>query len=107
MERRDPLSASAMRAARPESVDSVLRARVRPRGGPGVDATHRPLTAVVGLLKLCRWNIPEGLEQTPVVEPVDPFERRELHGVDVSPWSASADDLGLVEAVDALRERVV
>ena len=42
-----------------------------------------------------------------VVEPVDPDERRVLDVVDVAPRAAAPDDLGLVQTVDGLGERVV
>jgi IS30 family transposase len=42
-----------------------------------------------------------------VVEPVDPFECRELDGLQRFPRSAPTDDLGLVKAVDGFGERVV
>src|ERR1700712_6145075 len=45
--------------------------------------------------------------RSPVVEPVDPFQRRELDGLEVSPWPAAMDHLGLVEAVDGFGESIV
>ena len=42
-----------------------------------------------------------------MVEPVDPFQGRELDGFERSPRSAPVDLLGLVEAVDALGQGVV
>ena len=53
------------------------------------------------------WNVADGFEQAPVVEPVDPFQRGELDGFQASPRAASPDHLGLVEAVDGLRQGVV
>ena len=42
-----------------------------------------------------------------MVEPIYPFERGELHGFKVSPWSSPMDDLGLVKTVDCFGESVV
>jgi hypothetical protein len=47
------------------------------------------------------------LQEATIVEPVHPFEGRELDGLEVAPRSASMDDLSLVEAVDRLGQRVV
>ena len=52
-------------------------------------------------------DIPDGLQQPPMVEPVHPFQGRELHGVEAFPWSAAVNDLGFVEPVAGLGERVV
>jgi hypothetical protein len=49
----------------------------------------------------------DGLEEAAVVEPVHPFEGGELDSLHVAPRAASADHLGLEQADDALRERVV
>ena len=54
-----------------------------------------------------RRNIADRLQQPPVVEPVDPFERGELDRFEAAPRPAPVDDLGLVEAVDRLGEGVV
>jgi hypothetical protein len=64
------------------------------------------LTVVVGL-ELGRWDSSEVVEEPPVVEPVDPFKGGEFEVVEASPWSLVADELGLVEAVHGLGERVV
>ncbi len=67
----------------------------------------RSAISVVGPLILS-WGCPsDGLEQPPVIEPVDPLERRVLDVVDVAPRPAPPDHLGLVQAVDGLGERVV
>ena len=42
-----------------------------------------------------------------MVEPVDPFEGRELDLLEALPGPLMADDLGLVEADDALGQGVV
>jgi hypothetical protein len=46
-------------------------------------------------------------EQSLVVETCDPFQRGEFHRFLGFPWSSSMDQLGFVEAVDGLGERVV
>ena len=54
------------------------------------------------------WRpVSDWLEQATVVEPVDPFKRGELDGLERAPRPASVDDLGLEEAVDGLGERVI
>lgn len=40
-------------------------------------------------------HVSDWLEKAAVVEPIDPFERGELHGLEVAPWSSPVDDLGL------------
>jgi hypothetical protein len=46
------------------------------------------------------------LEESAVVEPVDPLEGRVLEVVEAAPGAAVADEFGLVEPDDRLRERV-
>ena len=58
-------------------------------------------------LGLGRRDVPDRLKDPPVVEPVDPFQRGEFHGLEGSPGSAPMNDLGLVEAVHRLGERIV
>ena len=62
---------------------------------------------IVARLGFGRRDIADRLEQPPVVEPVDPFQRRELDRLEAAPRPAPVDDLGLVEAVDGLCEGVV
>ena len=62
---------------------------------------------VVAFLGFCRRDVADGLQEPPVVEPVDPFQCRELDGLEVSPWPAPMDHLRLVEAVDGFGESVV
>ena len=61
---------------------------------------------VVGLL-FCGWNVPDGFEESPVVEPVDVFEGGVVNLVEVLPWSLVSNQLGLVQADDRLREGVI
>src|SRR5262252_5580172 len=62
---------------------------------------------VVALLGFGRRNVADGLQESPVVEPVHPFQGRELDSFEASPWPAPMDHLGLVETVDGLGESVV
>jgi hypothetical protein len=61
----------------------------------------------VQCFELRRRHVADRLQDPAVVEPVDPLERRELDFLDVAPRAIRADQLGLVEAVDRLGERVV
>ena len=56
---------------------------------------------------LGRRHVSDRLEQPPIVEPVHPFQRRVLHGIEGPPRPASVDHLGLVEPDDGLGQRVV
>lgn len=62
---------------------------------------------VVALLSFSGRDVADWLEESPAVEPVDPFQRCELDGLEAAPWSTPMDHLGLVEAVDGFRESVV
>ena len=62
--------------------------------------------SIVGALELGWWDVAEGGVEALGVEPVNPLQSRQFHVVDGSPWSSPADQLGLVEPVDRLRERV-
>ena len=56
---------------------------------------------------LGRGNISDRLQQSPVVEPVDPFQRGELNLFNLTPRPQSPDHLGFVKTVDRLRESIV
>src|SRR5437667_3470247 len=58
-------------------------------------------------LELGRWHVADWLEQPTMVEPVDPFERRVFHRLQMSPRTAAVDHFGLVEADDRLSQCVV
>jgi len=58
-------------------------------------------------LELCRWDVADRFEEAAMVEPVDPFERRELDVVEVLSGALLADQLGLEEDDHRLGERVV
>ena len=62
---------------------------------------------VVLLFGFGRRDVADGLQQPAVVEPVDPFQRGGLDGLERPPSPAQVDDLGLVEPIDGLGERVV
>jgi hypothetical protein len=62
---------------------------------------------VIAFLGLGGRDIPDRLEQSPVVEPVDPFQRGVFDGFEGSPGASSVDDLGLVKAVDRFGQGVV
>src|SRR5205807_10582372 len=56
---------------------------------------------------LGRRNVADGLQEPSVVEPIDPFQGRELDGLEAAPWPAPMDHLGLVETVDGFGESIV
>ena len=62
---------------------------------------------VVSLFGFGGWEVADGLQQSPVVEPVHPFQLCELDGFKGSPWSAPVDHLGLVKPVDGLGQGIV
>src|SRR3984957_3481062 len=62
---------------------------------------------VVAFLSFGRRDVADGLQQPAIVEPVHPLQGRKLDGLERAPWSASMDDLGLVETVDRFGEGVV
>ena len=62
---------------------------------------------VIEFFGLGRRHVADGLEQAAMVEPVYPFQRGIFDGFKGSPWPASMDHLGLVEAVDGLGQSVV
>ena len=51
----------------------------------------------------CRW----GFQEPSIVEPIHPFEGRELDGLEAAPWPAPMDHLSLVETVDGFGESIV
>lgn len=61
---------------------------------------------VVICLAFCWRYVPNGFEQTVVIEPRKPFERRELHGLLCLPWRSVVNQLGLVEPVDGLGQGI-
>src|ERR1700681_1372546 len=59
------------------------------------------------LLSLCRRDVADGFQQPAIVEPIDPFQRCELDGVERPPRPAPMDDLGFGETVDGLGQSIV
>lgn len=55
---------------------------------------------VVVLLELGGWDPSELVEETPVVEPVDPFQGGQFEVAEATPWPPVAAQLRLVEAAD-------
>ena len=65
------------------------------------------MVTVVSLLGFDGCEVVAVLVRAAVVEPVDPFGGGDLEVVETFPRPAGFDQLGLVEAVDRLGERVV
>ena len=63
--------------------------------------------SVVGGLELGGWDVAAVLVEAAVVEPVDPLGGGDLDVIDGPPGPARFDQLGLVQAVDRLGQRVV
>jgi hypothetical protein len=63
--------------------------------------------SVVGRLQFDRWNVTAVLVEAVVVEPVDPFGGGQFDFFDAALGFAGFDQLGLVQAVDRLGQRVV
>src|SRR5262249_57465400 len=91
----------------PRSTWPSRGARTGARTAPGSPETRlhesglhgrSELVAVVGRFVLHWGNVPKGLEEAAVVEPVDPGERGELDLLRMPPRPLRPDDLGLVEA---------
>ena len=55
-------------------------------------------------LELDGRHVVERLVNSSVVEPADVVERRPFDALDVAPGSLAVDQLGLVEAIEALAE---
>jgi hypothetical protein len=62
---------------------------------------------IVVCLSFCRWDVADGFEQSLVVEPGHPFQCGHLDVFAGLPGRAAMDQLGLVEPVDRLGERIV
>jgi hypothetical protein len=61
----------------------------------------------VTVLGFGRWDEADGLQKPAIVEPVYPLEGCELDSFEVAPRPSSVNDLGFVEAIDRLGQRVV
>lgn len=62
---------------------------------------------IVESFRFRRRDVADRLQQAAVVEPVNPLEGRVLDGLERTPRSTPLDDLGFVEPVDGLAERIV
>ena len=62
---------------------------------------------VVGGFRLGGRDVADGLEQAPIVIPIDPFEGGELDALKGAPWTAPMDHLGLEEPDHGFRQRIV
>ena len=67
---------------------------------------HDLKLSVVGGFRLGRRDAAEGLEQTPIVVPIDPFKGGELNGLKRAPRSAPVDHLGLEQANHSFRQGI-
>lgn len=72
----------------------------RPHGGPS------ELT-IVSCFGFGGWNVADRPEQAAVIEPVDPFERRQFDGLQIAPRTAFMNDFRLVQTVNRLGQRIV
>ena len=61
---------------------------------------------MVKRLELGRWDVANGILETPAILPVDPLPGGELYLVKQPRGAALADDLGLVQAIHRLGQRV-
>ena len=70
---------------------------------------HRVISflSIVPFFGLGGKDISDRFEQPAIIKPIDPFQGGVLDGLEVSPRSASMDDLGLVPTFDRLGEGVV
>lgn len=90
--------------------------RVRTRGAegtgePGCVSLRGDVFSFQRRVEVCLrlgWrDVPDGLEEEAVVEPVDPFQRRVFDGLETAPWAASMNELSLEQAVDCFGQRIV
>jgi hypothetical protein len=62
---------------------------------------------MVGRFRFGGWDVSDRLEQTAVIEPVDPFQRRQFDRLRAAARAAAIDHLGPEQAVDGFGERIV
>jgi len=75
-----------------------------------VESGHHGLSLVESMIVpfvLGRRHVADRFKEPPIIEPVNPFQRRVLDGIEGAPRSARVDHLGLEQADDRLGERVV
>jgi hypothetical protein len=73
--------------------------RTQPAAGLGL--------SLIGPLQFDGWDVPAVLVEAAVVEPVDPFRGGQFDCFNGPPGLAWFDQLGLIQAVDRLGQRVV
>lgn len=67
---------------------------------------HDLKLCVVGGFRLGGRDVADGLEQAPVVEPIDPFEGGEFDGLEGAPRTTPMDHFGLEQADDGFRQSI-
>ena len=68
-------------------------------------ASATPSELLIVARFILRWrHVTNRFEQPACVEPIDPLERGEFDGLDVSPRAVALNDLGLEEADDRFGE---
>jgi hypothetical protein len=68
---------------------------------------HDLKLGIVGSFRLGGRNVADGLEQAPVVEPIDPFKRGEFDSLEGAPRTAAVDHLSLEQTDDSFRQGIV
>ena len=68
---------------------------------------HDLKLSIAGGFRLGGWDVADGLEHASIVEPANPFEGGELHGLERAPRTAPMDHLGLEEADDGFSQDIV
>ena len=92
-----------------DGYDGLLRDKTRPSciRPLGAEIAEKLVALIVAFLGFGRRDVAERLRQAAIVEPVDPGQRGELHGLEAAPGSPPMDHLCLVEAVDRFGESFV
>lgn len=54
-----------------------------------------------------RADVSDGLQQPPIVEPVDPFQRGVFDSFEGSPRASPVDQLSLVKTIDSFGQSIV
>ena len=52
-------------------------------------------------------GVPDGFQQSAVVEPVDPFEGGIFYGIEATPWTSSVNDFCLEQPIDRFGQCIV
>ena len=73
-----------------------------------MDLTRHDLKlSEIGRFRLGGRDVADGLEQAPIVVPIDPFEGGELDSLEGAPRPAPMNHLGLERADDGFRQGIV